>query len=1146
MSMHRLSAGAGYAYLLRHTACGDVQRASSTPLTEYYAEIGYPPGRWLGKGLKGVGLSKGATVEEQQMASLYGGGRHPGSGEPLGLAYPQYTPLAERIRQRIAALPTELSAQDRADFAGQITRAENNRPGRHAVSGFDLTFTVPKSVSVLWAIADPQVQTAIAEAHQAAVHDALEYFEDRALFTRTGKGGCAQVPTRGMLATAFDHWDTRTGDPNLHTHVVIANKVQGADGKWRSLDSRSLHHAAVAVSELYDDLIADHVAARVPVSWGWRDRGERRTPAYELDGVDDSLLTRFSSRSGQVANAMRDRLLDFEAEHGRSPTRVEVLQLRQQATRATRPNKTLTPLPELMSQWRRIAREHSGRDLKDLATRALIRRSKPVRFEDIPADVLQALAGKTLEAVMERRSTWTPWNVQTETYRATRGLRMASTADRTALADAVADAVLQHSVALDPPQPVPLPAAYLDQNGHSVFSRPGERKFSHPRVLEAEQRLLDANSLFDAPRVPVHVAQRTARVAHVAGQSVPVQLAADQVDAVITIATSGRALEVLVGPAGTGKTTTLCALRSAWETRHGLGSVIGLAPSSTAAHELAASLSIPCENTAKWLYETTGAGGVRRSATLERLRLAPADTRRQAKKRANDLHNLHQDGLHWRLHPGQLLIVDEASLAGTLALDQLRQQTEDAGAKLLLVGDHRQLTAVDAGGAFGLLAEHGAATELRSLWRFQQPWEAAATRRLRRGDPDVLDTYAEHERISSGPAELMIEQAYQGWQASDRAGEAALLVAADSASVTALNQRAHDDRVQVGLVHPVGIPVGDGNEVSIGDRIVTRRNDRQLLVPGGGHVRNGALWYVVATRPDGSMIVTPADRHVTHGCTPDPTSHVTLPEAYVREHVELGYATTAHRAQGLTVDTCHTLVTPGMAREAFYVAMTRGRAANLAYVSTDNTDPACEEIPDQHNHSSGRQVLEAVLARAGAELSATQTIQARQREATSLTTLLPIRDTLTSDADLLRWEPVLRGSILTTSQVESVLDSPAQGALLATLRRGEQSGQSVESVLNVVITQRPLDGPAGARDLAAVLHERLTTLPDGAAVPVTAVIPVVSDQHRELLDAIVGHDCLIDARLAEQRRTEVDAQTQWDEQAWRSLVDAEELQVPQR
>lgn len=1072
MSMHRLSAGAGYRYLLRDTACGDVPRASSTPLTAYYAESGYPPGRWIGDGLAAVGLAGGDVVVEEQMANLFGAGQHPVSGAGLGRAYRQYNPAVERIR-----------------------------PAPQAVAGFDLTFTVPKSVSVLWAVAQPDVQALIAQAHQSAVAESLAFFQDRALFTRTGTDGCAQVRTGGMLATAFDHWDTRTGDPNLHTHVVVANKVQGLDGQWRALDSRALHHAAVAVSELYDDLLADTLTRTLPVSWGWRDRGERRTPAFELDGISEGLLATFSTRSVQVDNALRDRLTTFTEVHGRSPNRVEVLKLRQQATHASRPAKTLIPLPELMTGWRTRAQEQTGHGVEELTARVLQGGEAVFVFTDVTAEVLERLTDATLQAVMERRATWTPWNVMSQSLRATRGLRLATTQDRLALADAVSAAVLGQCVPLDPAEVVSLPAAYLDAEGRSVFSRPGEHKFSHPRILEAEQRLLQAHDRLGARIVPKRDAEWVAMTVEVTENAAALALAADQVEAVVAIATSGRALEVLVGPAGSGKTTTLRALRTVWETQHGRGSVIGLAPSATAAHELAASLSIPCENTSKWLHETAGAGAERRQAQLTRLRSEQTIGRAGSLLKAGELARAEQQADRWRLHPEQLLIVDEASLASTLDLDQLRAQAEQVGAKIVLVGDHRQLASVDAGGAFGLLADHGTPLELRSLWRFQHRWEATATRSLRHGDPDVLDTYLEHDRISDGPAELMTEQAYQAWQASEARGEASLLVAGDSASVTQLNRRAHQDRVDTGQVHPEGLTLADGTLVGVGDRIVTRRNNRKLHVPGGGHVRNGALWTVLATTPDGSLTVTPTDRRSPASQDPsgprEPWTRVTLPAAYVGEHVELGYATTTHRAQGLTVDTCHVLVTPGMAREAFYVAMTRGRTQNYAYVATDSlTD---EEIPDRLEVRSGRQVLQGVLGRSAAELSATQTREQRARAATALPVLLPIRNTLTSHANHLRGEPELRHSPLTDQQIQAALDSPAREAL----HHGAVDGLATPPTTGA--TERP-----------------------------------ISSEHQDLLTAIGGYDQLIQERLADTTDTAASHSSAFDEHAWRALLDATE------
>ena len=134
-------------------------------------------------------------------------------------------------------------------------------------------------------------------AHRAAVEDCVRLLQTHALFTRVGCGGAAQVPVRGAVAAGFDHWDTRTGDPNLHTHLVVANKVQGLDGRWRSIDAKALYAATVAVSEVYDCLIADAVAHETGARWSLRDRGERRSPAFEIDGVDDVLLAEFSTRS---------------------------------------------------------------------------------------------------------------------------------------------------------------------------------------------------------------------------------------------------------------------------------------------------------------------------------------------------------------------------------------------------------------------------------------------------------------------------------------------------------------------------------------------------------------------------------------------------------------------------------------------------------------------------------------------------------------------------------------------------------------------------------------------------------------------------------------------------------------------------------
>jgi len=343
------------------------------------------------------------------------------------------------------------------------------------------------------------------------------------------------------------------------------------------------------------------------------------------------------------------------------------------------------------------------------------------------------------------------------------------------------------------------------------------------------------------------------------------------------------------------------------------------------------------------------------------------------------------------MRPGMLVIVDEASLAGTLTLDALAAQARESGAKLLLVGDHHQLCAVDAGGAFGLLASTPGARELTSLWRFRHRWEADATRRLRHGDPAVAGVYDTHGRLHAGGSDEVLDHAYTSWARDVARGEASLLLAADTDTVARLNQRARADRVAAGQVDTTGeVAAADGIRVGVGDVVLTRRNNRRLRLDDGSHVRNGTRWTVAATHPDGGLtLTTDTPRSPSRG------GSVRLPAGYVREHVELGYAATIHRAQGVTVAHSHVIAAPGMTREALYVAMTRGTTSNHAYLPADGSDPHCETTTNTSTGEVGaRELFAAILATSGRELSATETMRANLDHATSPARLLPIRDTL--------------------------------------------------------------------------------------------------------------------------------------------------------
>jgi conjugative relaxase-like TrwC/TraI family protein len=979
MSLARLSAGAGYRYLLRNTASADACRTPDQSLTAYYNATGNPPGRWLGSGLAALGaggLVAGAVVTEAAMAALYGSGLDPVTGEQLGRPYPTFKSATARIADAIARLRTGLSSEARATKIAGIEAHVRANPSRSAVAGYDLTFTVPKSASVLWALGDERVAGAVVDAHRAALDSVLELVESRFLHTRIGAQSCAQVPAQGLMAAAFDHFDSRAGDPHLHTHVVVANKVQGPDGEWRSVDGQELYRAAVALSEVYVDLFADQLSERLPVEWSWRERGQRRSPAFEINGISDDLLATFSQRSAQIGVKLDDLVQDFAATHGREPSRPEVLRLRQLATLATRPDKHVRPLAEMRDSWRGTAAAAAGVLPEQIVGHVLARPALSLPSTGAPRTDAEVagMADAVLTAVAVRRPTWTRANLLAEAARATRHLRLPADASdnvsgagaRMALLDQVVDAALGACIPLDPPALFASPGRFRRLNGTSVFDRPSEAAFTTTAVLDTEARLVAALDDLAAPAVHPTILKPLDRP--MPGQ----RLSPDQLAAITGIATSTRRLDVLIGPAGTGKTRTLAVLTRAWINAHGPGSVIGLAPSAAAAAGLAASLQIPCENTAKWLHDfdiTAPAPEGNRSASVART-------------------------LAGSIQPGMLVIVDEASLASTAHLDRLLQNSTAAGAKLLLVGDDQQLGAVEAGGAFALLAERateaGTAHTLEALWRFENRWEAHATRGLRTGDHAALTAYANHGRLHDGDTAAMTEAAYRAWRADVAVGRSSLLIAPDNDTVIALNLRARDDRLATGQLIGPEVALHDGTTCAAGDWIFSRQNDRRITLPDGGHVRNGAAWRVSAVHSDGTVEATPRDPAETKACSPMPQGGaVRLPARYVAEHVELGYASTIHRVQGATVDTAHVLARAGMTRQSLYVAMTRGRQANHAYVSLDGFTEGHQE-----SQQSGRQVLEQVVATDGCEHSATATMRRRGEAARSPHRLASIRDTL--------------------------------------------------------------------------------------------------------------------------------------------------------
>ena len=770
MSIGKLAAGPGAGrYYIDQVAQGR---------EDYYAGEGEAAGVWMGTGAARLGLS--GEVAEEELARLLEG-RDPSSGLLL-------------------------------------------RPLRSSspVAGFDLTLRAPKSVSVLFGVAEPEVAQRIVSAHEVAVAQAIGYLERAACWTRRGAGGVIRLPGRGFVAAAFRHRSSRAGDPLLHTHVVVANATQAADGRWTALDGRELYRHAKTAGYLYQAALRAGLSRELGVRWQAVEHG-----SADLEGVPRRVVEHFSQRRAEI--------LELMAARGEGSARAA-----QMATLETRRRKDYgVPVHRLRAEWRARAAEHG----LDRATLSRVLRPCLERHLDGRglAERLEGPNGLTRDA-----STFTRRDVlQAFAEHARDGASVASIESR-------ADAFLARDgiVELEPVA--------------------GERHYSTRELLQLEQAAIER-----AQRLRPAVPAVTERALTTALASRP-SITGEQRALVTALTRSGRGVEVVRAPAGTGKTFALDAAREAWQAS-GVP-VFGCALSAKAAGELRDQAAIDATTIARLTY------------TLEK---------------------------GARLANGSVLVVDEAGMVGTRDLALLIAAAEQARAKLVFVGDDRQLPEIQAGGLFSALADRLGAIALTQVRRQREAWDRDALAALRDGDLDhFARAYHGHGRIVAAPtADAARAALVDDWWAASERGEQALMIAHRRADVADLNRRARECVRAAGRLGLDELVAGD-RAFAVGDRVVTTRNDRRLGVVNGNagtltHIGHGALTVEL-----------------------DRGARVELPESYARDgHLDHCYATTAHRAQGATVDRAFVLGSDELYREWGYTALSRHRDAARFYVT---------------------------------------------------------------------------------------------------------------------------------------------------------------------------------------------------------------------
>jgi hypothetical protein len=911
------------------------------------------------------------------------------------------------------------------------------------------------------------------------------------------------------VASFFQH-DSRDHDPQLHIHNAILNRVQGTDGQWRTLDSRAVHKFRGAAGAVGERTMEAHLTHALGVRVATRPDGKAR----EIVGIAVRAMELFSSRRRKITPAAAKLVSAFEAKFGREPNALERDRLQRQATFATRQAKShdSETVEERLDRWAAQLRGEVAGGLAGVADAALAAGGHgPAAQSWSPRAVMET----ALAAVQAKKSGWTEADLTREIgYALPDTLGNLTGAQITTLMDSLTATAVQAAVRLDaagPAEDVTSPTFRL-ANGRSAFEEPGGRLFATPEQVHSERLLLAGTTRRDAPALGGPAVDGFVTTLAGAG----VVLGADQAAAVRGVLTSGASVESLVGPAGTGKSFVVGALAKAWQDPALWGGnqrrVVGLA-ASQAATEILAGEGVAARNIARWL------------ATQQRLGEG----------------NTGGDDEQWRLRPGDMIVVDESAMASTADLAAIHDRARAAGAKVLLTGDHRQLAAVGAGGGMEMLAEAGAAYELSDVRRFTAEWERAASLRLRAGEVAALDEYHKNGRLlDAGTAEDAAASAARAWLADTLEGRHSVLVVDSNDEAARLSAEIRSELVRLGRVDEAGVRLGlQGTYAGRGDLVQARLNGWHLAGFEGN--RRGPInreqYRVLGTRADGGLVVAPVVGHDAAGERLG--EQMALPGDYVAEHVALGYASTAHAAQGLTVDTAHLVATPATGAGALYVGLSRGRENNTAHVATVSTPEMVQVdragqvdvVDDQHAqdvHRAPRAVLATTLDTAQPEHSAlatrTDSAEAAESVATAGERLAEVARVATAGRTA-RWLDELTAAGELTGQDRARLAAEdADPALSRLLRRAEIAGHDPRHVLADAVAGRPL---TGARDLTNVLHHRIT-----AAADLTPRGTRYADWTPRVDDPADQQFLAALADAADARRAELGRQVAADAPAW--------------
>ncbi len=767
---------------------------------EYYLKGGEPPGLWFGRGAVSLGLE--GTADKKDIANLAKG-------------------LSPNGKKKLIQL----------------------QKGKEHQAGWDLTFSAPKSVSVVWAVGDAELRRKIQQCHDEAVRKTLEYIQDNLLTSRTGKGG-KQIVQADMVAVTFQHGTSRAADPQLHTHSLIMN-LAVSDGKTRTILSKPLYQWKMTLGALYRSELSHQIQQQTGL------RIEADGFAFKVRGIAQGLVELFSKRRQEVEAAL--------GALGQSSAHASQL-----ATLETRRAKDTKPRNELFSDWRKDAGGF----------------------------------GVTPESIEKlRNGTWrrvNPYKLVDSAFR-----QLTATKSTFTKSDLIRSSALQgqiYGVSIE--RLTRNAEKFLNQ--HPEIVAVAEDRFTSKQILKMESELINSVMSPESRNCRNHVVGVGSVEKHMLANDF---LTWEQQAAIAHMTMAPGNVTAVEGRAGTGKTTAMKVATDIWQ-EAGF-TVIGACISGKAARELSKSAGIKSYTIAKL-----------KQGFAKSLAATIWHQGKQLGRAAMKKPTFNRRGLP-KLENKTVLILDEAGMIATKDLSEILSEAKKAGSKVVLIGDPKQLQPIDAGTPFRSLLQRLKGVSITEIRRQTDAFDRQVVNDLYDGNPrDALQSLADRGRLHvSNSREEAMKQMVHDWDVKKNRSDT--MFAPTHAEVDKLNKECQKTRLKNGELKTWWEKLKhEGQHYYINDRILFGETSEKF------DVNNGDLGTITGFNSKRRLLSAKLD-----------DGHKVLINVDQYRGFKLGYAMTAHKGQGTTVDDTFVLLGGSLQDQHLaYVQMSRARGVTQVYV----------------------------------------------------------------------------------------------------------------------------------------------------------------------------------------------------------------------